>query len=142
MEYVEIALIVAIVLLLVVFIIHQVVIFTRIVRQNRTLIESADHRLDKANEMVLTLAHSADSLAASIQHLKDMMVHLEEVYTTRNNSLTKNRDEIMTAYTKLLRRYEELQDKHDLLNQEMFGTLQELARRPTMNTTNNNGAND
>lgn len=154
MEHAEIPLIATVILLLIVFIIHQNVIFARMIRQNRKLMEnaeesririskqnseflqSADHRLDKANEMVLTLAHSADSLASSIQHLKDMMVHLEEIYTQRNTALSKNRDEIMSAYTKLLKRYEELQDKHDQLNKDMFGTLQELARRPTI--ANNN----
>ena len=114
--------------------------------QNHFLLKSADKRLNKANEMVITLAHSADQLSASISELKDMMVHLESVYTSRNDMLVKNRDEFKDAYTKLLARYEEkeqqikeMQVKQQEQNikyvDEVFRTIQEMARKTTI--TNN-----
>lgn len=123
---------------------------TELVRQNNILMDHADKRLDRANQIVHellekhttttnTLSHSADSLAASISHLKDMMVHLETVYTERNNSLSKNYDQLNNAHVKLTARYIDLENKYDDLIKQAYGTLQELARRPT--TTNNNNNN-
>lgn len=114
--------------------------------QNHFLLKSADKRLNKANEMVVTLAHSADNLSESVSHLKDMMVHLEQVYTARTDMVIKNRDEFKDAYTKLLNRYEEkekqiqemqedLQKQNLMYANEIFRTIQEIAKKPTI--TNN-----
>lgn len=113
---------------------------------NHLLLKSADKRLKMANEMVLKLASSADKLAESVKDLKGMCVHLEQVYTARNQTLSKNRDEIMDAYKKLLVRHEELQtrfddlqlsirEKYNTMSDELFHTMQEIARKPTI--TNN-----
>lgn len=110
---------------------------------NYQLIRSADRRLRMANEMVLKLASSADTLAQSVSEMKSMMVHLESVYTARNNVLSQHHDELLDSYKKLLARYEELQVKHDNLQQkqlqkyeqitdDMTRTVQEMARKPTI----------
>lgn len=124
------------VLMLAVFIL-QYRLSKRLVQQNNTLLTNADHRLDRANEMVLTLAHSADELSKSVSELKDMMVHLEDEFNSRNAFLIKNRDEFRDAYTKLLRVYEEQQHKYESVMQESYNTLKELAKRPTINNNNN-----
>ena len=114
--------------------------------QNHFLLKSADKRLNKANEMVITLAHSADQLSSSISELKDMMVHLETVYTSRNDMLIKNRDDFKDSYIKLLKKYEiqeqEIKELQKLSQQqnlrfadEILHTIQEIARKPTI--TNN-----
>lgn len=107
------------------------------------LLSGADKRLAMANEMVLKLAQSADCLASSVVEIKDMMVHLEKVYTSRNDMLVKNRDEFREAYLKLLNSYEVLQGKYETLQQDMssrygsmaedlFRTVQDLAQKPTI----------
>lgn len=120
--------------------------FNRVIEQNNLIMESADKRLEMANKMVLKLAESADKLADSVSEMKDMMVHLEKVYTSRNDTLVKNRDEFKEAYTKLLHQYEGLQkrmfDRYDKMEDESWQTLTEIARRPTMNTTNNNASDN
>lgn len=114
--------------------------------QNHFLLKSADKRLNKANEMVVTLAHSADNLAESVSHLKDMMVHLENVYTQRTDMVIKNRDEFKDAYQALLKNYKEkeeqirdMQERQTQQNikyaEEVFRTIQEMARKTTI--TNN-----
>lgn len=147
--------VVAIVLFFV-FMIHQEVLFGRMIKQNEkvmrasndrlnklvdqnnTLLIHADERLDRANQMVLTLAHSADLLAGSVSELKEMMVHLEQVYVSRNEQILKNRDEYKAAYDKLLIQFEDQRARLRTLADEDHRALKELARRPTMNTTNNN----
>lgn len=114
------------------------VIAVLLIWQNHAFLRSADKRLSKANDMVLTLAHSADNLAESIQHLKDMMVHLEQVYTSRNDAVIKSRDEITGAYKALLHRYTDLETKYENVMKDAHATLAEIARRPT--TTNNNNS--
>lgn len=154
MTYLDITLLAVCLLFFFAFVIHQEILFGRMIRQNEkvmktsserlhhlteqnnTLLEHADHRLDKANEMVLTLAHSADQLSVSISHLKEMMVHLEQVYTSRNDMLVKNRDEYRSAYNALLSEYKEKDAKLEALRNDAMGTLQELAHRPT-NSINN-----
>lgn len=100
------------------------------------LLRSADKRLRMANEMVLKLAASADTLSQSVADMKDMMVHLEQVYTSRNDALVKNRDEFREAYTKLLHKYERLEDKYlaryEQMDADMWNTIQEMARKPTI----------
>lgn len=145
------------ILLFLAFVIHQELLFGRMIQQNeKVMIQSserssalvnqnnillmhADERLESANKMVSTLAHSADLLSASISELKDMMVHLEQVYTSRNEQVIKNRDEIYTAYNKLLSQYVNLQQKYDTHMEDANRTLLELARRPTSVNNNNIG---
>lgn len=114
----------------------------KLIRQNTELMKSADKRLDKANEMVLKMAHSADMLATTVSELKDMMVHLETVYTSRTDMVIKNRDEFKESYTKLLHRYEELGHKYENMMKESYNTVKELARRPTMTNNNTNNMQD
>lgn len=44
---------------------------------NHRLLKAADKRLSKANDMVMTLAHSADTLSQSISALKDLNVEMQ-----------------------------------------------------------------
>ena len=145
------------ILLFLAFVIHQELLFGRmiqqnekvmiqsserskaLVEQNNVLLEHADERLESANKMVATLAHSADMLTDSVSQMKDMMVHLEQVYTSRNEQVIKNRDEIYAAYNKLLSQYVNLQHKYDTHMEEANRTLMELARRPTSVNNNNIG---
>lgn len=115
-----------------------------VARATGKYLKAADKRLEKANEMVLTLAHSADALASSISELKDMMIHLEQAYTKENAVIVQSRVEYREAYKKLLNRYEELQRSYDSIQQDtmmkyakysedMFNTVKEMARKPTIN---------
>lgn len=147
---------VAAIVLFFVFMIHQEVLFgrmikqnekvmrssndrlTKLIEQNNVLLTHADHRLDKANEMVLTLSHSADLLADSIKELKDMAIQRAESYENESKILIASREEYKTAYSKLLVQFEEQRKRLRELADEDHRALKELARRPTMNTTNNN----
>ncbi len=107
--------------------------------QNHYLLKAADKRLRMANQMVLKMAESADKLASSVSEMKDMMIHLEQVYTSRNDNLVKNRDEFKDAYVKLLERYKDLEkrliDNYESNKDAIFATIRELAQKPTI--TNN-----
>lgn len=132
-------------LLISAFILYAIIALVSLM-QNHFLLKSADKRLNRANEMVVTLAHSADNLSESVSHLKDMMVHLEGVYTSRTEMVVKNRDEFRDSYIKLLKKYEEkekqiqemqedLQKQNLMYANEIFHTIQEIAKKPTI--TNN-----
>lgn len=145
-----------IIIMFLLFMIHQEVLFGRMIKQNEkvmrssndrltTLVEQnnallvhADQRLDRANEMVLKLAHSADLLSESIKALKDMAVQRAESYDIESKTLIASREEYKDAYTKLLVQFEEQRKRLRELADEDHRALKELAGRPTMNTTNNN----
>lgn len=115
-----------------------VALFIMVVIQNNMLLRHADHRLDKANEMVLKLAHSADTLASSVSELKDMLVHIEQLSNTTISCITRNRDEYKEAYANLLTRYKSLEEDYVSELKAYKGTVHELAKRPTTTNTNNN----
>ena len=117
--------------------IFLVVLITSLVVQNNLLLRHADQRLDKANEMVLKLSHSCDILAHNNSELKDMLVHLEQVYTARNDTMKSNYDKIYDSYVKLLHKYEDLEGTYIDELKHYQTTVHELARRPTTNNTNN-----
>lgn len=145
------------IVLLLMFMIHQEVLFGRMIAQNEKVMETssdrhkiileqnnillrhADERLESANKMVATLAHSADMLANSASDLKDLMLQLEETYTQKYKELSKNRDDIYHAYEKLLQTHMELQHKYDSHLEDGNRTLMEIARRPTSVHNNNIG---
>lgn len=104
---------------------------------NHNLMKSADTRLSKANEMVLTLAHSADKLAESISVHKELLVQLQEDYNEKVRSIEVNRDDFRNAYTKLLAKYQLNEEKRDSLNKQYIDTLRSLAERPTITNTHN-----
>lgn len=108
-----------------------------LVWQNRYYIKSADKRLSKANEMVLTLTITGKDLAESIKALKDMMLHLEQVYTSRTDSVIKSRDQWELSYNKLLQRYTAIEDKYFKSQEKNQDTVSEIARQPTYTTLNN-----
>lgn len=120
-----------------IFLFHQQYLFGKMIKQNSRFIYDADQRLKKANEMVIVLAHSADTLSSSVSEMKDMMIHLEKIYTERNNMLVKNRDEFKEAYEKLLHTYMSLQHKYEEMMSDSYNTLKEIARRPTFANNNN-----
>lgn len=104
---------------------------------NYRLMKSADKRLSKANEMVLTLAHSADMLSQSVCVMKDIMTELRKEETDKYKQIEQNRDDFREAYTKLLQTYKvEQQEKKELYNQ-YISSLRELANRPTIQNTHN-----
>lgn len=115
-----------------------VALFIMVIIQNNTLLRHADHRLDKANEMVLKLAHSADTLSNSVSQLKDMLVHIEQLSNTTTTCVAQNRDEYKEAYAKLLTRYTALQDKFESELKEHKALVHEMARRPFLTNTNTN----
>lgn len=122
--------------IILIFLYHQQHLLGEMIKQNSKFIYDADQRLKKANEMVIILAYSADTLSSSVSEMKDMMIHLEKIYTERNNMLVKNRDEYKEAYGKLLHTYMNLQHKYEEMMNDSYDTLKEIARRPTF--ANNN----
>lgn len=136
-----------IIILFLVFMLHQEYLFGRMIRQNEkvmrtssdrlqsltkqnnTLLAHADERLDRANEMVLTLAHSADKLSVSTHDLKDFAVRLKDDSMAEKAELIKTREDFRESYIKLLRQYE-------LLDADYKSMLKHLADKSTI--TNNN----
>lgn len=115
----------------------QYILFTRMVKQNSDLMHDADRRLAQANEMVLTLAKTSAEVADNMKEIKELTIHIESVYNSRLDCVTKNRDEIMSAYTKLLAKFEDLRLKHENMMEDSYSTMKELARRPTLTNNNN-----
>lgn len=137
MEAIDTTLLIIAATLILLFLLHQQHLFGKMIKQNSKFIQDADKRLKMANDMVSTLAHSADNLSASVSDMKDMMVHLEQIYTSRNDMLVKNRDEFKEAYEKLLHTYTNLQQKYEETMKDSYNTVKELARRPTFHNNNN-----
>lgn len=108
---------------------------------NHLLLKSADKRLSKANEMVLTLAHSADKLSESVSQMKELSICLKNNYEQRLSELEHNRDDLRDAYTKLLHKYENLNDRiinnYDKMKDESFHAMREMATKPTISNSNN-----
>lgn len=160
MDALSIVLASVIIIMFLLFMIHQEVLFGRMIKQNEkvmrssnerqaqlveqnnTLLRHADERLNRANEMVLSLAHSADKLSVSVSDLKDMAVKLQDDYTYRNEQTIKNRDDLDKAYHSLLVRYNEQQKRLQSIADEDRHRLAELAGRPTVSNTNNNNLSD
>lgn len=125
-------------------IIIQVVMFiflmTVVSIHNRTLIKSADKRLEKANEMVLRLAGSADKLSETVSSMKELMITIEKTYTNQLEATKKNRDEFRDSYIKLLHKYEMLEariiDDYEKEKDRAFGAIREMAKKPTISNSN------
>lgn len=104
------------------------------------LIHSADKRLSKANEMVLTLAHSADRLAETISYLKDTIVYLEKQHKDHLKVVEDNRNELKDSYTKLLHKYEILEgriiDNYEQEKNNAFEAIREMAKKPMIHNSN------
>lgn len=126
---------IAIVVLL--YLLSQHFIFARLIKQNSDLLIHADERLAQANEMVLMLSKTSSEVSNSMREMKDLMVHIESVYNARLDCVTKNRNDIMDAYTKLLTQFEELRHRHEAMMDDSYHTMRELARRPTLTNNNN-----
>lgn len=124
-------------ILIVLYLACQYILFTRMVKQNSDLLHNADKRLAQANEMVLILAKTSAEVADNMKEVKELIIHLESVYNSRLDCVTKNRDEIMSAYTKLLAKFEDLRMKHESMMDDSYSTMKELARRPTLTNNNN-----
>lgn len=118
---------------------------------NHALIKSADKRLEKANEMVNTLARSCDSLAKVNVEIKDLALSVKKDYIRQLEEMRKihdmeikelatNRDDYKQAYTALLERYNELDkaliDGYKKIQESHFRTIHDMAVKPTINNNN------
>ena len=133
MTIIEIILGSTIIVMLLLFMVHQELLFARLVEQNNKILIQADKRLDRANEMVLTLTHSADLLSESVREMKDLSYNLTQSYEAERKVLTDNRDEYREAYGKLLKQFEAQREHLRQLADEDHRALKELASRPTIN---------
>lgn len=124
-------------ILILLYLSFQCILLSRLVKQNTDMINASDKRLYQANELVVTLSKTSAQIADDMKDMKDLVIHIESVYNSRLDCVTKNRDEIMSAYTKLLAKFEELRSKHETMMEESFNSLKELARRPTLTNNNN-----
>lgn len=147
MDFISEVLVGVIIVLFMIFMIHQEYLFGRmikqnekvmrtssdrlqsLIRQNNTLLAHADERLDRANEMVLTLAHSADKLSVSTHDLKSFAIRLKEDFVSEKEELIKSREDFRDAYLKLLSKYE-------LLDADYKSMLKHLADKPTISNNN------
>lgn len=107
---------------------------------NHQLMRGADRRLEKANEMVLALAHSADKLSESVIELKELSVHLQQSYDARIHELNNNRNDMKESYVKLLHKYEQLEgriiDNYEKEKNSAFDAIREMAKKPTISNQN------
>lgn len=133
----ETYMIMGVIVVILLYLACQYILFTRMVKQNSDLMHDADKRLAQANEMVLILAKTSAEVADNMKEVKELIIHIESVYNSRLDCVTKNRDEIMSAYTKLLAKFEDLRLKHENMMEDSYSTMKELARRPTLTNNNN-----
>lgn len=97
-------------------------LLSKSIDMNSLLIKSADSRLDRANEMVLLLAKSVSAL-------KDICDDLEKKYTGHIEKVCINRDLMIKENIEMRKELSDL--RHD-----MFETLKDLARKPSISNSN------
>lgn len=120
-------------LIITILVILSLVLIVVMAIQNYNLLHNADKRLDRANQMVLKLAESADTLAASVTELKDLCVRIREKDEIYIKEIQKNNDDYKHAYRSLLDKYNEVSAEYKAEIKEGQNTLRELARRQTSN---------
>lgn len=116
------------------------VVFVTMCIHGYRMSKSSDKRLEKANEMVLTLAHSADKLSVSVCEMKDMMVAMQKSYEDHLKVVQDNRDDFRDSYIKLLHKYELLEsriiDNYEKESSSVYDAIRELAKKPTIHNSN------